>query len=51
MFGVRQESLLSHYRDRQHLDMRIWVLGKRGSKFGSDIQCFLSRQKKKDLSE
>jgi hypothetical protein len=55
LFGVGQEPIPSRYRDRQRLDMRVWVLGERGNKFGSDIKFLLDggaqRRREKKLLE
>ena len=43
LLGVGQESIPSHYRDRQHLVMPVWVFDSRERKFGADVRLRVDR--------
>ncbi len=43
LLGVGQEPMPSHYRDRQTLVMRLWVIDSRGNRFPADIKLLVDR--------
>ena len=47
LLGVGQEPIPSNYRNRQPLDMRVWVFDERGNRFGSDVKFLVTRRGKR----
>ena len=43
LLGVGEEPIPSHYRDRQTLVMRVWVIDSRGNRFPADIKLLVDR--------